>query len=78
MFDLLFIVSIIGGCMQGIKEACTPAEPILINTENHPEPHRNPNTGKIIIENCEAYYKDVEIFGAWQAQQWVKQGKYNL
>lgn len=47
-------------------------------TETYPEPHRDPKSGKIIIENCQLYYEDVKNFGAYQAQQWVKQGKYNL
>ena len=45
--------------------------------ENYPEPHRDKN-GKIIIENSQLYYDDVKTYGAYQAQQWVKQGKYNL
>lgn len=47
-------------------------------TATYPEPHRDPVSGKIIIENCKLYYEDVEKYGAYQAQQWVKQGKYNL
>ena len=47
-------------------------------TERYPEPHRDPKSGKIIIENCKLYYEDVNKYGAYQAQQWVKQGKYNL
>lgn len=47
-------------------------------TEKYPEPHRDPVSGKIIIENCTLYKEDVRKFGAYQAQQWVKQGKYNL
>lgn len=47
-------------------------------TETYPEPHRDPETGKIIIENCKLYHEDVKNYGAYQAQQWVKQGKYNL
>ena len=108
MFDLLFIVSIVGTAVQAIKESCTPIVPIenLANTElrhkdimngvsveqrmknvengkyrlieTYPEPHRNPENGKIIIENCKLYWEDVEKYGAWQAQQWVKRGKYNL
>lgn len=46
-------------------------------TTTHPEPHRDAN-GKIIIENCRLYHEDVKNYGAVQAQQWVKQGKYNL
>ena len=47
-------------------------------TETYPEPHRNPVSGKIVIENCKLYREDVKIYGAVQAQKWVKQGRYNL
>ena len=47
-------------------------------TETYPEPHRDPVSGKIVIENCKLYYEDVNKYGAYQAQKWVKQGKYNL
>lgn len=47
-------------------------------TETYPEPHRDPKTGKIIIENCELWKKDVRDYGAYQVSKWVKQGKYNL
>ena len=47
-------------------------------TTKYPEPHRDPVSGKIVIENCKLYYEDVRNYGAYQAQQWVKQGKYNL
>lgn len=47
-------------------------------TKAYPEPHRDPVSGKIIIENCTLYKEDVKNYGAYQAQQWVKQGKYNL
>lgn len=47
-------------------------------TEKHPWPHRDPKTGKIIIENCDLYNEDVKNYGAYQAQKWVQQGKYNL
>lgn len=45
----------------------------------YPVPHRE-GTGqnRIIIENCELHKDDVRDYGAYQAQQWVKQGKYNL
>ena len=51
-----------------------------INYDNivHVEPHRDPVSGKIIIENSSLYYEDINKYGAYQAQQWVKQGKYNL
>ena len=47
-------------------------------TETYPEPHRDPKTGKIIIENSLLYEEDCKKYGAYQASQWVKQGKYNL
>lgn len=47
-------------------------------THTYPEPHRDAVSGKIIIENESLYRKDVMNYGAYQAQQWVKQGKYNL
>lgn len=46
--------------------------------DSHPEPHRDPISGKIVIENCKLYYEDVKNYGAYKAQQWVNQGKYNL
>ena len=46
-------------------------------TQAYPKPHRDAS-GKIIIENCTLYKEDVKRYGAYQAQQWVKQGKYNL
>lgn len=47
-------------------------------TETYPEPHKDPKSGKIIIENYKLYNEDVKNHGAYQAQKWVKQGKYNL
>ena len=44
----------------------------------HPEPHRDPKTGKIVIENGLLYRKDLMEYGACQTMQWVEQGKYNL
>lgn len=45
----------------------------------YPTPHRETDgTHRIIIENDELYKADVAQYGAYQAQQWVKQGKYNL
>lgn len=107
MLEGLFIASLIGTCVQAIKEACEPTIPAenwankeLINkdrmngisekefarnlangkyklVENYPEPHRDKD-GKIIIENSLQYEKDVREYGAYQAMQWVRQGKYNL
>jgi hypothetical protein len=47
-------------------------------TKTCPEPHRDHATGKIVIENFDLYYDDLMKYGAVKAQQWVKQGKYNL
>lgn len=47
-------------------------------TKTYPEPHRDPATKKIIIENDELYHEDIKKYGIYQASQWVKQGKYNL
>jgi hypothetical protein len=108
MFDLLFIVSIIGAIIQLFKEATAKeipaenwsnkelyykdmmngvsAEQRMKNVENgrykmtntYPEPHRDPVSGKIIIENNLLYQEDLRVHGAYQTMQWVKQGKYNL
>ena len=47
-------------------------------TEKYDEPHRDPKTGKVIIENCLLYKKDLKEYGAYQTYKWVAQGKYNL
>lgn len=112
MFDGLFIMSLVGGCIQLIKESCEPVvlaenwannklyyqdvannipiEQRMKNLENgkyrmtevcleqYSEPHRNPKTGQIVIENTTLYEEDIDKYGVYQAQQWVKQGKYNL
>lgn len=44
----------------------------------HPEPHRDPVSGKIVIENCKLYHEDANKYGVYKAQQWAEQGKYNL
>ena len=44
----------------------------------YPEPHKDPVSGKIIIENSLLYKEDVRKYGPVQAQKWVAQGKYNL
>lgn len=46
--------------------------------ETYPEPHKDPKTGRIIIENSKLYKEDLFKYGATQTYQWVKQGKYNL
>ena len=47
-------------------------------TKVHPEPHRDHISGHIIIDDSKLYYEDVRKYGAYQAQKWVEQGKYNL
>lgn len=59
-------------CMENLKNGKYKL------TETYPEPHRDAKTGKIIIENSQLYKEDVKNYGAYQAMQWVKQGKYNL
>ena len=44
----------------------------------YPKPNRDPKSGKIIIQNSILYYKDIREYGAYQAHQWIEQGKYNL
>lgn len=112
MFDGLFIASIIGSCIEVIKEKLEPTIPAenwanmeLYNEDiakgitieqriknlkkgkyrltkeqmkEYSEPHRDPKSGKIIIENCLLYEKDLREYGAYQTYKWVEQGKYNL
>lgn len=77
-FDPLsaWLVPVVGILYDKLKTACTPA-PQPKPQPRYPEPHRDEN-GKIIIENSQLYYDDVKKHGAYQAQQWVRQGKYNL
>lgn len=44
----------------------------------YPEPHKDPVSGKIIIENNLLYNKDLREYGAVQTKKWIQQGKYNL
>lgn len=46
--------------------------------EVYPEPHRDPQTGKIVIENDKLYKEDVKNYGVLKAREWMYQGKYNL
>lgn len=108
MFDGLFIASLVGTCVQAIKEHFEPTIPAenWVNkelyhkdlmsgvsieqrmknvkngkyklVENHPEPHRDPVSGKIVIENSLLYNEDLSKYGAVQTMKWVEQGKYNL
>lgn len=47
-------------------------------TKVYPEPHRDPKTGKIVIENDKLYKEDVKMHGVSKAREWMYQGKYNL
>jgi hypothetical protein len=47
-------------------------------TNAYPEPHRDPVSGKIIIENNQLYQNDLKVYGACKTMKWVEQGKYNL
>ena len=63
-----------------------PVDQLVNNVKNgkykvvdkHPKPHRDPKTGKIIIENYLLYKEDLKKYGAYQTYKWVEQGKYNL
>lgn len=80
MFDLLFITSLVGTCVQAVKEAFEPTvtmEQIKNKKQKHPEPHRD-SSGKVVIENCKLFEEDKRKYGVMQAYKWVEQGKYNL
>ena len=47
-------------------------------TEAYPQPHRDPKTNKVIIENSVLYRNDVRDYSVSDAMKWVDQGKYNL
>lgn len=79
IFDPLvsWLVPVIGFLSDKINTLCTqPIQPAP--KPSHPEPHRDPQSGKIIIENSKLYREDVINYGAVQAQKWVREGKYNL
>lgn len=46
--------------------------------KQYPEPHRDPVSGKIIIENCKLFDEDCKKHGRTKAYEWIKQGRYNL
>ena len=46
--------------------------------KEYSEPHRNPVTGKIVIENCTSYNQDLMNYSGYQVMEWAKRGKYNL
>lgn len=47
-------------------------------TKNHPEPHRDPKTGKIVIENCKLHDQDLRNYGVYMVYKWAEEGRYNL
>lgn len=47
-------------------------------TYTHPEPHRDPVTGKIIIENGTLYNHDCMNYSGEQVGKWIREGRYNL
>ena len=48
-------------------------------SQAYPVPHRESGGGhRIIIENDELHDADVAQYGAYLAQKWTEQGKYNL
>ena len=71
-----WLVPVISFMCDKVNAMC--AQPISQKSYSiYSEPHRD-NDGKIIIENSQLYYDDVRKHGAYKAQQWVEQGKYNL
>ena len=108
MIDGIFIMSLVGSCIQGIKDALEPVIPAenlanqdlirediangmsdeekIRNVKNgrykmsvkYEEPHRNPKSGKIVIENTQLYYDDLFNYDGYQVDKWIKQGKYNF
>ena len=81
----LMIFGLLNLCAQASKSACESTintnntqNQKNIETETYPEPHRDPKSGKICIENCKLYNEDIKNYGISQAQKWVKQGRYNL
>lgn len=45
---------------------------------DYQEPHRDPKTGRVIVENCLLYNEDLKKYGYSQVLEWVQRGKYNL
>lgn len=68
---------IMGG--MSVKEQIKNAEKgRYIVTEKHSEPHRDPVSKKVVIENSKLYEEDLKKYGVYQTYKWVEQGKYNL
>lgn len=65
MFDLLFITSIIGTCVQAVKEACTPVIPVenWMNKELYNKDLMNGVSSEERIKNLEnGKYKLTELY----------------
>lgn len=79
IFDPLFnwMVPTFGLLFDKINTATTKPLPTLPKP-SHPEPHRDAETGKIVIENCKLYNEDLLKYGSVQTMKWVNEGKYNL
>lgn len=79
MFNGLLIASFVAACFDGVKNVFTPKETSGYTVENsRSEAHRDPMSGKIIIDDCPQYRKDVANYGVRTAQRWAKEGRYNL
>lgn len=82
-FDPLvsWIVPVFGFLFDKVDATATTisrSSKLTTNEPSYPEPHRDPKTGKIIIENSLLYKQDCEKYGSYQAWNWIKQGRYNL
>ena len=59
-------------CQENIKNGRYKAP------SDYKEPHRDPVTKKIIIENRALYDADSKKYSASKVYEWMKKGKYNL
>lgn len=59
-------------------DSLTTTVPKHLQKPSYPEPHRDPKTGSIIIENSLLWNEDIKKYGYAQAHKWVSQGRYNL
>ena len=59
-------------CRENIKNGRYKAP------DDYREPHRDPVTKKIIIENRALYDEDSKKYSAYQVYEWMKNGKYNI
>ena len=77
-FDPLvsWIVPVFGYLFDKVDSVATTfsskSQPII---KSYPEPHRDPKTGSIIIENSLLWNEDIKKYGYAQAHKWVSQGR---